>query len=127
MPAARPPARDALPGLPPGATVTAWDAGITGLLTKVTPRQAMVLLLHVSWLRWHEYSALLKKQVDEREGTSRGLIGHRTAASTVMGGLYPVSEEIRALVKLEGEERDRCARLARDCHDMGIMGDDGGW
>jgi hypothetical protein len=117
-----------LPALPDGAQVTAWQANLPEGLKALTPRMAMVLLLHVSWLRSQEYAAMLKKQVDAdtRTGGVRGLVGHRTAASKVTDGLYPTSEEIRALVQLEGRERDRCARLARDAHEIGIT-DGGVW
>jgi len=118
--------REQLPALPNGANVTAWDAGAS-ILSRVTPRQAMILLLHVSWLRWHEYAAALKDQVEEgksRGSAARGLVGHKTSASSVVGSIYPISEEVRALVRLEGQERDRCAQLARQAHEMGLSGDD---
>ena len=112
-------------GLPEAtsADVTAWQADTTG--QPLTPRTAILLLLHVSWLRWHQYAAMLKDQVDNpgatgRGGGPRGIVGHRTAASPVTGGLYPTGEEIRALVLAEGNERDRCARLALQAHNMGI-------
>lgn len=134
----RPPSRENLPVLPPGATVTAWEAGYSPAdllaaevsaqtLSRLSPRQVIALLLHVSWLRWHEYSAMVKAQVEEsatRGAGARGVIGHRTSASAVTGGLYPTSEEIRALVRLEGQERDRCAKLAMDAHNMGLTLDD---
>lgn len=106
-----------------GADVTAWQADTTG--QPLTPRAAILLLLHVSWLRWHQYAAMLKDQVDNtgatgRGGGARGIVGHKTAASPVTGGLYPTGEEIRALVLAEGSERDRCARLALQAHNMGI-------
>lgn len=123
------PAREDLPAAPAGAQVTAWEADAAGLLSRVTPRQAMILLLHVSWLRWHEYSKMLKEQVEAAQpgraagAGVRGLVGHKTSASAVTGGLYPTSEEIRALVRLEGQERDRCANLAKAAHDMGLTED----
>lgn len=118
-----------LPDIPRGATVDAWQAETGGAV--VGPRDAMILLLHVSWTRWHLYSDLLRQQVDEalqRAGRgqgdrSDGLVGHRLGFSK--DGVYETSEEIRALAALDGEERDRCARLAREAHNMGIM--DGGW
>jgi hypothetical protein len=138
-----PPGRSQLPAVPGDVRVTAWEAGYgqgeqlaaqagdySGLLSRVTPRQAMILLLHVSWQRWQEYATMLKAQVDEaggsRSGTPgvRGLIGHKTSASSVTGGIYPTGEEMRALVRLEGQERDRCAALARQAHEMGLSGDD---
>lgn len=132
-----PTSRSQLPAVPPGMTVTAWEAGhgpgdvlaaeVSGrLLSRVTPRQAMILLLHVSWLRWQEYASMLKAQVDDapQGRTARGLVGHKTSASSVTGGIYPTSEEIRALTRLEGQERDRCAALARQAHEMGLSGED---
>jgi hypothetical protein len=101
--------------------VTAWGTDWDGA---VTSHQAVAILLHVSWARWQEYAAMLQAQVAER-GVA-GLAGHKTAASKAMADatngrpLYPTGEEIRALVALEGRERDRCARLAMQAHDAGV-------
>jgi hypothetical protein len=50
------------------------------------------------------------------------MIGHRYSYSGGEHGtgLYATSEEVRALVRLEAEERDRVVRYAKTAHDMGI-------
>ena len=118
MPSA-PPTEDHLPAIPE-AMVTAWSAGVSDPLS---PRAATLLMLHVSWQRWQYYAALLKEEIDKRGAA--GLVGLKRSASAVTGGLYPTSEEIRALTRLEAQERDRCSRLAREAHDMGLLGDEG--
>jgi hypothetical protein len=118
MPAVTP-TEDQLPAVPEGAMVTAWNAGATGPLS---PRAATLLMLHVSWQRWQYYAALLKEEVDKRGAA--GLTGFKRSASNVTDGIYPTSEEIRALTRLEAQERDRCARLAREAHEMGLLGDE---
>jgi hypothetical protein len=113
---------DDLPALPDNAAVTAWQTYLPDGLKALSPRMAMVLLLHMSWLRSQEYAGLLKQQMDAQGAGRevRALIGHRTAASKIVDGIYPTGEQIKALVDLEGKERDRCARLARDAHEIGI-------
>jgi len=88
----------------------------------------MIVQLHVCWQRCQYYGQLLKEQVEAAQnspgGPARGLFGHKTSASSVTGGIYPTGEDIRALVRLEGQERDRLMRMARECHDMGLtLGD----
>jgi hypothetical protein len=130
MSRAKPPEREELPALPPGAVVTAWMAGVLGS-RPLSPRAAILLLLHVSFLRWQEYATMLHAQVEDapdggpgKRGTPgvRGLIGHHTAMSG--GQMYPTREDIRALVRLEADERDRAARLAMMAHDIGLTGED---
>jgi hypothetical protein len=88
----------------------------------------MLLMLHTSYLRWLEVAAYLEKQVKAAGGSrtmvegAGGLVGHRVGMS--QAGPYPTGEEIRALTKLEGEERDRVMRYARECHEVGLLGDD---
>jgi hypothetical protein len=121
------PGQDDLPALPDDAMVTAWNASLPEGLRALSPRAAMVLLLHMSYLRAMEYAAMLKSQVDAdpRNGGVRGLVGHHTAVSKITDGMYPTGEEIRALVQIEGKERDRCARLAREAFECGVT--DGEW
>lgn len=109
-------------------TVTAWSAG-TGDRA-VSAREAMTALVMVSWQRWQYYAALLREQVkgagqrDRKPGKPDpqlgGIIGVRTGASAAAGGLYVTGEAIRSLVELEGTERERCARLLVQAHNMGI-------
>lgn len=115
--------RGQLPPLPKGAQVTAWKAGLPDGATSLSPRMAMVLLLHASWLRWLEYAAMLERQLSQdAPPESGGLVGHTMASGR--GGLYATGEQVRALAVLEGEERDRVMRYARQCHDVGLLGDD---
>jgi len=113
--------RGQLPPLPKGAQVTAWCATLPAGTDALSPRMAMVVLLHVSWLRWLEYSALLEEQVREAGGQA-GLVGSTIASGR--GGLYATGSEVLALTQLEADERDRCARLAKQAHDMGLTGED---
>lgn len=117
-----------LPALPEGleGQVTAWNlpgdmAGFAGL----PPRAVMVMLLHMSYLRAREYAGLLARQkaATKGGGAGAGLIGFRTGRAAD-GTIYPTGEELRGLTQLEGQERDRCARLAMQCHDLGITGDE---
>lgn len=63
----------------------------------------------------------------EREGIA-ALVGDKYAVTTVSNGAgmpeslerVPVSEEIRALARLEAEERDRAERLTREAVKLGI-------
>jgi hypothetical protein len=96
----------------------------------------MVALVMVSWQRWQYYAALLHDQIiaastrDQHPGAppveAGGIVGVRTSASSAVGGsgLYATGEQIRALVELEGTERERCARLLRQAHDMGITNEE---
>jgi hypothetical protein len=106
-----------LPSLPRGAEVTAWRAALPAGMT-LTPRLAVVVLMHATWLRWLEMSALLQSEVEE-SGIG-GVIGNVMASGR--GGLYATQEQVRGLAQLEGEERDRIARLAKQLYDMGVTG-----
>lgn len=88
----------------------------------VDPSQAVMGMLHMSWLRAHLYARLLRDQVEREGGTvdRDGLIGWRFGAAGTEGNVYRQSEDVRALVQLEAQERDRCVRFARTAHDMGI-------
>ena len=118
-----------LPSLPDGLErqVTAWhlpqdleQEGIAGL----PPRVVMILLLHMSYLRVQEYAGMLQNQKNTASSGPRGgLIGFRTGRAAD-GTIYATGEELRGLTILEAQERDRLARLARECHDLGITGDD---
>lgn len=112
-----------LPALPPGATVSAWMAALAPG-KPLSPRAAMLLLLHVSWERWQVYSAELKAQVDAARGdspdgtASAGLVAEKKMMYRDQP--VPQGEEIRALALLEAGERDRAARLAKDAFAMGL-------
>jgi hypothetical protein len=113
--------RGNLPPLPRGAEVTAWRASLPAGADALSPRMAMVLLLHSSWLRWLEYSALLEEQVREASGAA-GLVGSTMASGR--GGLYATGSEVLALTQLEADERDRVMRYAKQCHDAGLFGEE---
>lgn len=124
--------RGQLPPIPEGAEVTAWGATLPASMDALSPRTAMIVLMHVSWFRWSELARLLKQQVDEQITTALGgsaapeaggVVGHKMAMNPKDSRLYATGEEIRALAELEGQERDRCSRLAREAHDMGLFGE----
>lgn len=113
------------------AVITAWQA--TGQAT-ISPGDAVLGILQMSWLRLNAYSDLLRRQVESSEGeasnpddlkegevpVASGLIGHRYGAAGKDGRVFVQSEEVRALVALEATERDRVVRFAKVAHDMGI-------
>lgn len=124
---ARPPQRDALPAPPPGASVSMWAAALAAG-KPLSPQAAIVCLLNVSWARWQMYADELRAQVEAARGDSpdgyaaAGLVAEKNLA--YKDEKLPQGEEVRALVQLEGAERDRCARLAKDAMSMGITGGD---
>lgn len=109
------------------AAVTAWSARGTA---SVSATDAVLGMLHMSWLRVHLYASLLEQQVDDArgdgDGTGRtgvgrgaGLVGH-TYSGVKDIGIFATGEAVRALAQLEATERDRCVRFAKVAHDMGI-------
>jgi hypothetical protein len=116
-----------------GAALDAWRAvpGRPG----VSPSEAVMAMLHMSWARVHVYAGLLERQVaqaqddfvgqglavggDPELGPGAGLIGHTRSASPSVG-VYVSGEAVRGLAGLEAAERDRCVRFAKVAHDMGI-------
>jgi hypothetical protein len=116
-----------------GAALDAWRAvpGRPG----VSPSEAVMAMLHMSWARVHVYAGLLERQVaqaqeldggqglavggDPGPGPAAGLIGHTRSASPSVG-VYVSGEAVRGLAGLEAAERDRCVRFAKAAHDMGI-------
>lgn len=141
------------------ARLTAWSAeGIRAAQSNappVTPGEAVLGMLSISYMRAHYYAGLLEAQVEEQGGRpgedravegpldwlerdfqagedgspedevrsslpeSSGLVGHKYSA-TNSGTFYATGEELRALVVLEAQERDRCVKYAKVAHDMGI-------
>jgi hypothetical protein len=95
---------------------------------------AVLGMLQMTWLRAAAYGELLRQQVateappeadpdgfdPEADPQATGLIGYRYGAAGKDGTIYAVSEEIRALVALESQERDRVVKYAKTAHDMGI-------
>lgn len=131
------------------AKIDAWNAIGSGART-IDPSMAVLGVLQMSWLRLAAYGRLLKSQVVqdrlEIEATAdpddpemfgaefgddpatvveaapgtEGLIGYSIGAAGKDGTLYRQSEQVRALVILEGQERDRVVKYAKTAHDMGI-------
>jgi hypothetical protein len=116
--------------------VTAWTA--QGRLEKqIDHQQAVMSVLQMTWLRLSVYSEMLRRQVlleggldpdtpqvqrqPDGEAETDGLIGFRYGAAGKDGVVYVQSEEIRALVDLEGRERDRVVKYAEVAHRMGIQ------
>lgn len=126
------------------AQITAWSAVTQDGKVKpgvhVDPGQAVLAMLQMAWFRAGAYAELLRQQVTKEAGERRaleaatidedgepigqemsvnGLIGHKMSA-TNDGSLYATSEEVRALVVLESQERDRIVAYAEKAHKMGI-------
>lgn len=131
---AKPPVpRGDMPPVPKGAEVTAWAVTLPGDVRTLSPRMAMILMLHATWLRWSEYAALLEQQMldptnsalaGEPSTESAGLVGHTWAMDPKSSEVYATGEQVRALAALEAEERERVMKFARQCHDAGLLGDD---
>lgn len=129
-------------GIPPAlaqaqgeAVVTAWSA-VGRAAKEISPGEAVLGMLQLSWLRAHAYGELLRRQVvvdgevsdpihrpnaetGEAPKTS-GLIGHKIGMGGKEGITYRQGEEVRSLVALEASERDRVVKYAKTAHDMGI-------
>lgn len=122
-----------LPALPRDVEVTAWKVDLPIDVRAMSPRMAMILMTHVTWMRWAEYAFLLEQQMldpvsrviqGQEASESAGLVGHKWAMDPKSSQLYATGEEVRALAALEGEERDRLMRYAKQCHDAGLLGDE---
>lgn len=111
------------------ARITAWNA-MNGV-PNIDYRMAVLGTLQMTWLRLSAYSELLRRQVvaegmeagnpaEDDEPESSGLIGYRYGAAGKDGVVYVQGEDIRALVTLEAQERDRVVKYAKTAHDMGI-------
>ncbi|MEV4179916.1 hypothetical protein AB0J28_00535 [Streptosporangium canum] len=107
-----------------GEALSAWRA-VPGHV-EVSPADAVMAMLQMSWARVHVYASLLERQVADAErddprgtGQGEGLIGHTRSASADVG-VYETGEAVRGLAQLEAAERDRCVRFAKTAHDMGI-------
>jgi hypothetical protein len=112
------------------ARITAWSA--IGEATKgIDSGMAVLGMLQMTWLRAAAYGELLRRQAaieglvaedpsESDEPNSSGLIGFRYGAAGKDGNVYVQSEDIRALVALEAQERDRVVKFAKTAHDMGI-------
>lgn len=117
------------------AVITAWTAiGQPRGGKQLDAGMAVLGMLQMTWLRAAAYGELLRQQVvtgdlpePDQDGLQAGeavgesgLIGYRYGAAGKDGHIYAVSEEVRALVSLEAQERDRVVKYAKTAHDMGI-------
>jgi hypothetical protein len=114
-----------------GEALSAWRA--TPGLQAVSPSDAVMQMLQVTWARFHLYASLLEQQVAEAQaegsgvgvgddpalGHGAGLIGHTRSASPSVG-VYVSGEAPRGLTKLESDERDKVVKYAKTAADMGI-------
>jgi hypothetical protein len=120
-----------------GEAVTAWAAW-TGEQV-VSPTDAVLGMLQLSWLRAELLGRLLRRQFTEAQasaeggvaggadggpggpelGPGRGLVGHTRAAAKDVG-IFVSGEAPRGLTVLENQERDRVVKYAKVAHDMGI-------
>lgn len=89
--------------------------------TATDPIETLLRLLDQSRARADLYAELLQRQYDIAERNQveadlppgiAALIGHKYGI-TRDGGALPIEEAVRALVGLEADERDRCARYAK--------------
>lgn len=103
--------------------VTAWGLADE----KVDAGETLLRLLAQSSRRAALYADLLERQYEgtaawlaEYSGTGiAALVGHKFDLDKD-GNPVAVEEAVRGLVRLEGEERDRCARFAKLALDAGI-------
>lgn len=110
------------------AMVTAWSA--IGDVSQVDHKIAVLGVLQMTWFRLGIYAELLRQQVaaegdtagsvDSDQPKASGLIGYKYGAAGKDGVIYAQSEEVRALVVLEAQERERVVRFAEVAHKMGI-------
>lgn len=111
------------------ARITAWNPAGAG--ATIDAGAAVLSVLQMTYLRLGLYAEMLRRQVavegdtaGDAEGTlspqTSGLIGHRYGMGGKEGIQYVQTEEVRALVMLEAQERDRVVKFAKTAHDMGI-------
>jgi hypothetical protein len=105
-----------------GEALSAWRA-VPGR-SDISPSEAVMSMLQMSWARVHLYAGLLERQVSNADpgrgvGDGEGLVGHTFSASPSVG-VYESGEAVRGLALLEERERDRCVRYAKVAHDMGV-------
>lgn len=87
-------------------------------LRQIQLAEAYAQLCAVSIARAEFYGELLAEAF-EREGMG-ALVGKKMAAAGKEGILFEASEEVRTLVTLEAQERDRAAKLIKDAVRLGI-------
>lgn len=91
------------------AEVMRWGLGDT----TVDPGEVLLRLVSQSAARADRYAAELEALVgDDEDGALRKALIAEVWIPTEAGETYKAGEYVRALAKLEGEERDRCATFA---------------
>jgi hypothetical protein len=99
------------------ANLLAWSTAYVGDTKPLDPGQTVMNALHVSVLRAELLGELLRVQVEDQDYD--GLIGVTSTAGRD-GGSVTTGEQLRGLVRMEAEERDRSVKFAKAAHDMGI-------
>jgi hypothetical protein len=99
------------------ANLLAWSTAAVADVKPLDPGQTVMNALHVSVLRAQMLGELLRVQVEDED--FEGLVG-RTHAAGRDGARVETGEQLRGLVRLEAEERDRSVKFAKAAHDMGI-------
>jgi len=83
------------------------------------PADVVLRSLRVAAMRAEFYASRLRELVEESVLAEDALVGPTFAAGRD-GARVETGEAVRALTKLEAEERDRAVRFAKTAHDMGI-------
>lgn len=101
------------------ANLLAWSTQAEGVAEAPMPDPGLVVLqqLRVASLRADLFGLMLRWQLEVDE--EQGLVGD-TFAAGAEGQRVRTGEQVRGLVKLEAEWRDRTVRYAKTAHDMGI-------
>lgn len=95
----------------------AWSLLAAAEQTPLDPGQAVMHMLTLSAQRVEILGELLRLQLEDQDYA--GLVGVTHAAGRE-GQRLETGEQVRALAKLEADERDRLVKYAKTAHDMGI-------
>lgn len=107
------------------AELESWGLGDS----KVDPGEVLLRLVSQSAARAQFYAGLLEEQyqlVDDGQDETTlpkrlAVLVGKTFALNRHGDPVPIAEAVRALVQLEGEERDRCAGFAAKAVAAGLL------
>ena len=100
------------------ANLLAWSSEAAGQdVAMPDPGLTVLQQLRVASLRADLFGLMLRWQLEVDE--EQGLVGD-TYTAGVEGGALRTGEQVRGLVRLEAEWRDRTVRYAKTAHDMGI-------
>lgn len=99
------------------ANMLVWSTQAAGDAPGLDPGRVVMDQLRVAVLRADLFGELVRLQMIE--DPSGGIVGVTRAAGHD-GGAVETGEQVRGLVKLEAEWRDRAVRFAKTAHDMGI-------